>query len=75
MSKQVFLTAAQVRERYGLVSRMWIYRRMEDSSFPAPVRFARFRYWRATDLENWDGQMFAKCGSPSHYRPKTPRAV
>jgi predicted DNA-binding transcriptional regulator AlpA len=69
MPKQIFLTAAQVRERYGHVSRMWLYRRMEDSSFPVPVRFARLRYWRATDLDAWDGQMAAKCVSPSRYRP------
>jgi len=75
MQKQIFLTAAQVRERYGRVSRMWIYRRMEDSAFPTPVRFARLRYWRASDLEAWDTAALAKCVPASEYRPTPRRAA
>ena len=69
MKQQIFLTAAQVRERYGDVSRMWIYRRTADSGFPAPVRFARFRYWRASDLERWEAEAAAKSGPASRHRP------
>ena len=36
MKQQIFLTAAQVRERYGDVSRMWIYRRTADSWLSRP---------------------------------------
>ena len=75
MQKQIYLTAAQVRERYGRVSRMWIHRRTDDSGFPAPVRFARLRYWRANDLEQWDVEMAAKSGPASLHRPHARRAV
>lgn len=70
MSHQIFLTAAQVRQRYGNASRMWIVRRMADSEFPQPVRFARMRYWRASDLDAWDAQAAAKQRPTSDHRPR-----
>jgi hypothetical protein len=37
---KVYLTAAQLRERYGGVSHMWIERRLKsDPAFPRPKKF------------------------------------
>jgi hypothetical protein len=49
-----YLTAGQVRLRYGGVSHMWLIRRMQDSGFPAPSYFGRLRFWRLSDLESWE---------------------
>ena len=39
-SGAVYLTAAQLRTRYGGVSHMWIERKLQnDASFPKPVTF------------------------------------
>ncbi len=50
-----FLTAAQLRARYGGVSDMWIWRRLRDGSrFPQPIEIARRRYWRLAALIAWE---------------------
>jgi len=52
-----FLSAAQVRARYGNVSHMWIERKLASEGFPAPVRFGgRLRFWRVSDLLAWERQ-------------------
>ena len=48
-----FLTAAQLMARYG-VSHMWLIRRMAKDGFPKPVYFGRLRFWRRTDVEQWE---------------------
>jgi predicted DNA-binding transcriptional regulator AlpA len=53
-----FLNARQVRERYGNASHMFIVRAMRDKGFPQPTRFGgRQRYWRVSDLLNWERRM------------------
>jgi predicted DNA-binding transcriptional regulator AlpA len=53
-----YLTAAQIMERFGGVSHMWIIRRMADAGFPQPVRFTSSktsrRFWRVADVEQWE---------------------
>lgn len=50
-----FLTARQVRARYGNVSRMWVTRRIAYNNFPKPVKLGgRLNHWRVEDLEAWD---------------------
>ena len=40
---------------------MWIERRLkDDSGFPRPVYFGRFRYWLLSDLERWERAQAAK---------------
>jgi len=54
---QKFLTAAQVRERYGNRSHMWIVRKLEnDKTFPRPVKLggSRFNFWELSKLEEWE---------------------
>lgn len=56
-----YITSNQLRERYGGRSHMWIERRLkDDSGFPRPVYFGRFRYWLLSDLEKWERAQAAK---------------
>ena len=48
-----FLTAAQLMARYG-VSHMWLVRRMAKDGFPKPSYFGRLRFWRRTEIEQWE---------------------
>jgi predicted DNA-binding transcriptional regulator AlpA len=53
--ENTFLSARQIQERYGNVSRMWPYRRMADSGFPKPEKLGgRLRFWKLADLERWE---------------------
>jgi predicted DNA-binding transcriptional regulator AlpA len=55
IDSDVFLTANQVRRRYGNVSDMWLYRREHDNSnFPKPLRVQGRRFWRIVDLRAWE---------------------
>jgi len=51
-----YLTAAQVRQRYGGVSDMalWRWLRDEKLGFPRPLRIQSRRFWRLTDLVAWE---------------------
>lgn len=51
-----FLSAAQVRRRYGDVSDMTLNRWLLDErmAFPRPLYFQRMRYWSEEDLEAWE---------------------
>jgi predicted DNA-binding transcriptional regulator AlpA len=50
-----FLTSKQVRERYGSISDMSLWRWLNDESdFPQPMRINNRRYWAVTDLEAWE---------------------
>ncbi len=50
-----YLTAGQVRARYGGRSDMWLWRRLEDDPhFPKPMRVKTKRYWRVADLLEWE---------------------
>src|SRR5215204_2084104 len=52
---ECFLTATQVRARYGNCSDMWLWRRLRDGSgFPPPVLIAARRFWRLTSLIEWE---------------------
>jgi predicted DNA-binding transcriptional regulator AlpA len=48
---EIYLTAPQVRRRFGDKSDMWLWRLLrEEPAFPRPVRIRNQRYWRVTDL-------------------------
>lgn len=51
-----YLRAAEVRQRYGGVSDMWIWRNLNDthSTFPKPRYFGRRRFWLLSDLIEWE---------------------
>jgi hypothetical protein len=52
----VFLTAAQVRRRYGAISAMTLHRWLHDSdlNFCQPIVIGNRRYWKRSDLEKFE---------------------
>jgi predicted DNA-binding transcriptional regulator AlpA len=60
-SDDYFLTAVQVRQRYGNASDMWLWRRLrDDSNFPRPIEIRKPRYWKLSELIAWE----RACASP-----------
>jgi hypothetical protein len=53
---KVYVPAAKVRERYGGISDMslWRWVRNPEMGFPQPFTINRRRYWRLRDLEIWE---------------------
>ena len=51
-----YLNAAQVRARYGGVSDMALWRWLQDQQlgFPKPFRVNRRRFWKVSDLADWE---------------------
>jgi len=52
-----YVTVAQLRERYGDVSHMWIERRLKrDHTFPRPVKLggSSLRMFDLDQLEQWE---------------------
>ena len=58
----VYLTARQVRERYGNCSDMAIWRWLHDEklNFPKPLVINARRLWKVTDLEAFEAQQSQK---------------
>lgn len=51
----VFISASQLRARYGNVSHMWVERRLQnDPAFPKPKYFGRLRFWSIAELEQYE---------------------
>jgi hypothetical protein len=50
----IYLKAAQVRQRYGNCSHTWIARRQKDACLPAPAYLGGLRFWKLRDLERWE---------------------
>ncbi len=53
---EVMLTAKQVRTRYGNVSDMALWRWLRDERlvFPQPLFINKRRYWKLSDLVQWE---------------------
>jgi predicted DNA-binding transcriptional regulator AlpA len=50
-----YLTAVQLRERYGGRSEMWIERIMQrDAKFPRPIYIGRLRFWALDEIEAYE---------------------
>ena len=65
-AEKTYLTAAQLRKRYGNRSHMWIERRLlSDSTFPRPAYFGRFRFWALDEIETWERAAIAARGNNS----------
>ena len=71
-----FLSASQVKIRYGNVSDMWIVRKLADHDFPKPQTFGTpTRYWRVAELNAWDVMMRDRAvNAPKPQPPCKPRA-
>jgi predicted DNA-binding transcriptional regulator AlpA len=61
LNGDVFLPTRKVKKRYGDVSDMWIWRRLneEESKFPQPVRINGRRFWKLADLEEYERSLVA----------------
>lgn len=56
-----FISANQLRARYGGRSHMWVERKLKDDpAFPRPTYFGRLRFWNLPELEAWERQLAAK---------------
>lgn len=52
----VYISVAQLRQRYGNVSHMWVERKLKsDPDFPRPVTFgSMFRFFKLADVEAYE---------------------
>jgi predicted DNA-binding transcriptional regulator AlpA len=65
-AEKTYLTAMQLRKRYGGRSHMWIERRLlSDPTFPRPAYFGRFRFWALDEIEAWERAAIAARGNNS----------
>jgi hypothetical protein len=54
-AQDMLLPTRKVRERYGSVSHMWVYRRLaDDATFPRPRVIAKRRFWSLNELIKWE---------------------
>jgi len=63
----ICLTTTQVRQRYGGVSEMtiWRWRRDPELNFPQSKPIRKRHYWRVSDLDAWDQQRAAATSPPT----------
>ena len=59
-----FLTTAQLRERWGSCSHMFIERRLAgDPGFPQPIKLGgRMRLWDVDEVEAYERRFIASAG-------------
>jgi predicted DNA-binding transcriptional regulator AlpA len=52
---ETYITAPQLRARFGGRSDMWLWRLLNDpqAKFPKPLVIRRNRYWALSELEAW----------------------
>lgn len=59
-----FLPAEKVWKRYGVSSMTgWRWLQREDMKFPRPIYIGRFRYFRLSELEEWERQLPREMGA------------
>jgi predicted DNA-binding transcriptional regulator AlpA len=76
---KLYLTAGQLRTRYGGRSDMWLDRIMKrDSAFPRPISIGRYRYWDLAAIEAYERDIAAKRdtrGTQRHDAPSNKQAA
>jgi predicted DNA-binding transcriptional regulator AlpA len=62
---ETYLTAPQLRQRFGGRSDVWLWRLLKDerAHFPKPVIVRRCRYFPLSEIEAWEASNRAK---PKH---------
>ena len=65
----VYLKATQVRERYGGISDMTLWRWLRDKElgFPKPRRINRMRYWNDSELTECERARRPICHLPNQH--------
>jgi hypothetical protein len=54
----IWITARQVRRRYGDLSEMWLWRKLrDDPDFPQPYFNGHLRTWKVPELDAYDLKM------------------
>jgi hypothetical protein len=57
---RIWVSARQLRNRYGNRSHMWVERRLKfDADFPRPIKMGRLRFWDLDLLEAWERRRIA----------------
>ena len=51
-----YITAPQLRARFGGRSDVWLWRLLNDerANFPKPIMVRRYRYFRLSEVERWE---------------------
>ena len=59
---EIYITAPQLRERFGGRSDVWLWRLLNDerANFPKPVIVRRCRYFPLSEIEAWEESNRAK---------------
>jgi predicted DNA-binding transcriptional regulator AlpA len=59
---EMYITAPQLRERFGGRSDVWLWRLLRDerANFPKPIMLRRYRYFRLSEIEAWEEANRAK---------------
>jgi hypothetical protein len=66
----IWISAPQVRARYGNRSAMWLHRKLKfDSDFPKATYFGRLMFFKVSDIIAYEHAVVAR-GKPS--APKQP---
>jgi predicted DNA-binding transcriptional regulator AlpA len=56
-----YVTSAQLRERYGGRSEMWLTRIMRsDPTFPRYIVIGRYRFWDVAEIEAYERDVAAR---------------
>jgi hypothetical protein len=59
--QRLWLSARQLRRRYGGRSHMWVERRLQfDPDFPKPIKIGRLRFWDLYALEAYEQSRVAE---------------
>jgi predicted DNA-binding transcriptional regulator AlpA len=64
----IYLSAAQVKARYGHVSDMWLWRRLRHDNFPKPFRMSSGgsrarRLFKLVEIEAWEAERIKRAGA------------
>ncbi len=59
---ETYITAPQLRARFGGRSDVWLWRLLRDAraNFPRPVKVRSYRYFRLSEIEAWEEAHRAK---------------
>ena len=59
---ETYITAPQLRARFGGRSDVWLWRLLNDerANFPKPIMVRRYRYFRLSEIEAWEESNRAK---------------
>jgi predicted DNA-binding transcriptional regulator AlpA len=75
MKGKKYLRAAQVRARYGDISDMTLWRRIQSGNFPKPNYINGRRYWPEEELDAYDARVDQGLEAGTSATPPRPQAA